>query len=140
MMSIIITMFIIFVNVFTIYGYNKHLTPGQWGSIRRVILHPDTPVEIIHKTHNVIYSHYESWAIHRAHIFRKTHPETCKHISQNELAIYALRGLIYAIEWCDFRELGNVPFSIYAVKWVDCELYDGMTELQPISNKRTHSK
>ena len=110
-----------------------NLTPGQWGSIRQILSHPDTTPDIIHKTRKVIYTHYESWALHRAQVFRETRRGLCRHISRDELAIYASRGLIRAIERCNFDDLGKTPFSVYASKWVEYELLDGMTELQPMT-------
>lgn len=124
------------------YGYTANLTPGQWGSIRRILTHPETPLEIAHKTRKVIYVHYESWALHRAQTFRKSRPGLCKHISNDELAVYASRGLIRAIQGCDFDYLRDTPFSVYASKWIDYELLDGMTELQAITTlpKRFHKR
>lgn len=128
------TVFLLLVVVVVrVYGYTANLTPGQWGSIRRILSHPETPVEIVQKTRKVIYTHYEDWAIHRAHVFRKSRPGLCRHISVDELSIYATNGLIRAIEGCNYSGLGNAPFSNYASKWVDYALLDGMTELQPMT-------
>jgi hypothetical protein len=114
-------------------GYTPYLTPGQWGSIRRILTHPDTPIHILQKTRKVIYIHYEKWAFHRTTIFRENRRGLCRRIFNSELSIYASRGLIKAIEKCDFSVLQNTPFSKYASKWVDYELLDGMTELQPLT-------
>ena len=147
-MNILFVSFIVVaVVIVRVYGYTpgvvhaylrpvavqKHLTPGQWGSIRKILSHPETSFGIIQKTRKVIYTHYESWAIHRAHRFRNTYPGLCRHITVDELAIYATKGLIRAIEGCNYSNLGNTPFSIYASKWVDYELLDGMTDLQPMT-------
>lgn len=138
-MNILFVSFIVVAVVIgRVYGYTPtstqtHLTSGQWGSIRKILSHPETSYGITQKTRKVIYTHYESWAIHRAHRFRDTYPGLCRHITVDELAIYATKGLIRAIEGCNYSCLGNTPFSIYASKWVYYELLDGMTDLQPMT-------
>ena len=140
---------LVLVSLVRISGYTANLlpkianlTPGQWGSIHRILSHPETPLEIVKKTRKVIYLHYESWAIHRAHVFRKSRLGICRHISADELAVYASRGLIRAIEGCDFANFPDTLFSAYAAKWVDYELLDGMTTLQSITTlpKRFHKR
>jgi hypothetical protein len=138
-MNILFVSFIVVaVAIVRVYGYtpgivHAYLTPGQWGSIRHILSNPKTPYGIIQKTRKIIYTYYENWAIQRAHSFRKTHPGLCKHISCDELGIYSSKGLIRAIEGCDYSVLGNTPFSVYASKWIDYELLDGMTDLQPMT-------
>jgi hypothetical protein len=132
MNTLVIALFL-FVWTIQIHGYIRYLTPGQWGSIRHILTHPDTPVDIIQKTRKVIYTHYENWAIQRAVSFRENRPWLCKRVTTNEMAIYATRGLIKAIEGCDFGVLQHASFSVYASKWVDYELLEGMTELQPLT-------
>jgi len=111
----------------------RHLTPNQWGSIRIILSNPATSPDIRQRTQRVIYYKYEDWAIHQAKLFKDARYALCRHIHSDELAIYAVRGLIKSIERCDYTKLGTTPFSIYAKKWVDGELLEGMTELQPMT-------
>ena len=110
-----------------------HLTPNQWGSIRRILSNPATSVDMRQRTQKVIYAKYEQWATNRADGFRKSRGGLCRDIRKEELAIYAVQGLIRAIERCDYDRLGSTPISSYAAKWVDGALLDGMTELQPMT-------
>ena len=111
----------------------RHLTPNQWGSIRIILSNPATSPDIRQRTQRVIYAKYEDWAIHQAKLFKDARYALCRHIHSDELAIYAVRGLIKAIERCNYTRLGSIPFSLYAKKWVDGELLEGMTELQPMT-------
>jgi len=110
-----------------------HLTPNQWGCIRRILSNPATSVDMRQRTQRVVYTKYEDWATNRAATFRKSREGFCRHIRKEELAIYAVQGLIRAIERCDYDRLGSTPFAVYAAKWVDGALLDGMTELQPMT-------
>ena len=110
-----------------------HLTPNQWGCIRRILSNPATSVDMRQRTQRVVYTKYEDWATNRAATFRKSRGGFCRHIRKEELAIYAVQGLIRAVERCDYDRLGSTPFSVYAAKWVDGALMDGMTELQPMT-------
>jgi hypothetical protein len=110
-----------------------HLTPNQWGCIRRILSNPATSVDMRQRTQRVVYTKYEDWATNRAATFRKSRGGLCRHIHKEELAIYAVQGLIRAIERCDYTRLGSTPFSVYATKWVDGALLDGMTELHPMT-------
>ena len=112
---------------------STHLTPSQWGSIRRILSHPETPLAIRQKTQKIVYSKYEEWAIEQAKQFRASRRSFCRHIQENELAVYAIKGLIRAIEKCDYEKWGTVPFSCYASRWIEYSLLDGMTELQPMT-------
>ena len=110
-----------------------HLTPNQWGCIRRILSNPATSVDMRQRTQRVVYTKYEDWATNRAATFRKSREGFCRNIRKEELAIYAVQGLIRAVERCDYDRLGSTPFAVYAAKWVDGALMDGMTELQPMT-------
>ena len=111
----------------------QHLTPNQWGYIRRILSNPATSAHMRQRTQRVVYTKYEDWATNRAAAFRKSREGLCRHIRKEELAIYAVQGLIRAVERCDYDRLGSTPFAVYAAKWVDGALLDGMTELQPMT-------
>jgi len=118
----------------------RHLTPNQWSQIRRIITNPNTPVDIIQKTHNVVYTHYEKWALRRVDIFHEKYAGLCRRITKPELAIYAASGLMKAVERYNYggydattAPFATAPFAVYAAKWIDYTLLDGMTELQPLT-------
>jgi hypothetical protein len=81
------------------------------------------------KVKKVLYSKFEDWAIQKAVQFKKMHSYKCKHISVNELSIYSLYGLSNAIQ----RYNATYSFCNYATIYINSELYNGLTALQPLN-------
>jgi hypothetical protein len=116
---------------------NKNLTPGQWGSICRIMTHPGTSDTTRMKTRKIIYTKYEDWAIHQSRKFLQSKPWLRQYIHPDELAIYSVQGLIHAVDKYDFSrgtdEHQGTPFFVYATKWIKGEMLRGVSELYPMT-------
>ena len=53
--------------------YQPNLSLQQWKLINSIIKHPTTPLPIKYKISNIIYTKYETWAIHKAYLFKRFH-------------------------------------------------------------------
>ena len=111
-----------------------YITQPQWKIINSFLTNQkvSTP-EQKKELNKMIYFHYEKWAVHQAYEFKKFHNYKCNGIKQSELNLYSSLGLIKAIQKYDPFKCENTTFSVYALKYIMGELYNGMTELQPTS-------
>jgi hypothetical protein len=82
------------------------------------------------KINKVMYKYYENYALQSACNFKKNHKNTCKNIKLDELKLYSKFGLYRAIE----KYNGSFSFINYANKYINGELYRGLTELYPLSS------
>jgi len=77
-----------------------------------------------------------------AYDFKTTYYKKCRHISLNEMKLYASRGLLDAISMYN----ASMPFSFskYASIYIKGELYYGMSEMHPLTllpiSKRVNKK
>jgi hypothetical protein len=107
-----------------------YLTQKQWTTIKYLKENNPTKEKEIN---SIIYNHYKNWASNKAYQFKKFHFFKCKEIKQEELNLYALFGLQKAIQ--NYRPIknNNAAFSMYASKYIIGELFEGITELHPIT-------
>ena len=79
---------------------------------------------------NALFQDYHAWSISKARNFKRVYKYKCAHISLEELTQYSSLGLWKAVQ----NYNGNTRFDIYAEWYVMGELYEGLTQLYPISN------
>lgn len=79
---------------------------------------------------NTLYQDYHAWSISKARNFKRVYKYKCAHIPLEELTQYSSLGLWKAVQ----NYNGNTRFDIYAEWYVMGELYEGLTQLYPISN------
>lgn len=110
--------------------YQPNLTIQQWKLINSIIQHPKTPFLMKEKITQVIYTKYESWAIHKAYQFKRFHRYKCRNINIQDLILYSLEGLKKATT----KYNGKYSFHTYANIYIFGNLNKGLTDLQPITN------
>jgi len=113
-----------------IQSYINNLSNIQWKQINTIITHPKITPILRHKVNAIIYSKYETWAIHKAYIFKRTHPYNSRNINIQDLILYSLEGLQKATT----KYNGKSSFHRYAEIYVNGQLYVGLTQLQSITN------
>jgi len=107
---------------------------NQWKEINSILTNPDYHT-ISQKQHvqTIIYNHYEIWANSQALKFKQLHQYKCKHISKEEIKLYAKIGLHKAIVNYNPLKLKNISFASYALIHIKGEIYKCITELHPIT-------
>jgi len=116
--------------IFVTFVNSLNLTVEQWKLIKTVINHSKTPDIIKNKISNIIYDKYETWAIHKAYEFKRFHRYKCRNINIQDLILYSLEGLKMASQ----KYNGKTFFHLYAYIYIKGSLYNGLTQLQPITN------
>ena len=109
----------------------NYLTRNQWNHIKHILKHPKSTDHMINTCNQIIFQHYKHYAYNMAYDFKTTYYKKCRHISLDELKLYASRGLLDAISRYDT----TMPFSFskYASIYIKGELYYGMSELHPLT-------
>jgi len=110
--------------------HRKNLSREQWGLIQNCITNPGLTSYMKTRIHHILFSHYTTWAIHKAYVFKRFHKHKCRNIDITDLSLYGLIGLQNAIK----KYNGKTAFPVYADIYISGELYKGLTELQPITN------
>jgi RNA polymerase sigma factor (sigma-70 family) len=108
----------------------NNLSNIQWKQINSVLSHPKITPIIRNKINQLIYSKYETWAIHKAYVFKQNHKYNCRNINIQDLILYSLEGLQKATT----KYNGKSSFHTYAEIYVNGQLYVGLTRLQSITN------
>lgn len=116
--------------IFTTFVNSLNLTGEQWKLIKTVINNSKTPDRMKNKISNIIYDKYETWAIHQAYEFKKFHKYKCRNINIQDLILYSLEGLKMASQ----KYNGKTFFHLYAYIYIKGSLYNGLTDLLPITN------
>ena len=118
-------MFILFILCFFIRLHQNdakratYLYPGQLNSISRLIQHPGLPAAEKAVVQRVLYTHYESWAIHQSYLFSRTCPQhVLNSVGRPTLTLSAQIGLHKSTRNYD----GRAPFAHYAKFYVRGEL------------------
>jgi DNA-directed RNA polymerase specialized sigma subunit len=97
----------------------NYLSPGKLNSISRLIQHPGLPAAEKAVVQRVLYTHYESWAIHQSYLFSRTCPRhVITSIGRPELTLSAQIGLHKSTKNYD----GRAPFAHYAKFYIRGEL------------------
>ena len=78
-----------------------------------------------------IFMHYHNFAFTHAYRFKQSQFFKCKKIPMSEVNLWAQTGLLKAILKYDFSQ--STKFSNYASKYIEGELYTGLTQQFPIS-------
>jgi RNA polymerase sigma factor (sigma-70 family) len=94
-----------------------------------MIVRPDLSPDIRNTLNKVMYTHYTKWAFYETVRFKTFHYYKCKHIPTEELHMYSLLGLQNGIEKYD----GVHSFTNWIHYHIKRRLYEGMTQLQPIT-------
>ena len=108
----------------------NNLSNIQWKQINTILTHPKITPIMRHKINQLIYSKYETWAIHKAYVFKRTHRYNSRNINIQDLILYSLEGLQKATT----KYNGKSSFHTYADIYVNGQLYVGLTGLQSITN------
>lgn len=81
------------------------------------------------KIREILFTKYQTWTIHQAYEFKRYHCYKCRNINIEDLTLYSLQGLQKAVN----RYNGSSYFHTYANKYILWQLYQGLTDLQPIT-------
>jgi RNA polymerase sigma factor (sigma-70 family) len=108
----------------------NNLSNIQWKQINTILSHPKITPIIRNKVNQLIYSKYETWAIHKAYVFKRTHRYNSRNINIQDLILYSLEGLQKATT----KYNGKSSFHTYAEIYIHGQLYVGLTRLQAITN------
>jgi hypothetical protein len=127
---IYIIIFFIGRNALSMQMKHGYLSSSQWKSINSLIKNPSLTPSMRYQINKVMYNSYEKYALKSARNFKKLHKHTCRNIKLDELNIYSKFGLYRAIE----KYNGSYSFINYVNKYVNGELYRGLTELYPLSS------
>ena len=113
-------LFVFFViRCFTESKRTNYLSPGQLNSISRLIQHPGLQAAEKAVMQRVLYTHYESWAIHQSYLFSRTCPQhVLNSVGRPTLTLSAQIGLHKSTKNYD----GRAPFAHYAKFYVRGEL------------------
>tara|TARA_B100001173_G_scaffold310558_1_gene325448 strand:- start:1021 stop:1677 length:657 start_codon:yes stop_codon:yes gene_type:complete len=106
------------------------MTPSQWSIIDNSIKYYKSleSNEYLQPIHNHIYMNHHNWTIHYTNNFVENNSFYLKPSQHNELYIYAIRGLLKAIENYD----GHGNFYNYGKIYMNGELYKGITDVGPM--------
>lgn len=126
------TVLLLITTYFCVTTAYKFLSINQWGSIRQILTHPSSTSNMKEQVKKVIYNYYEPWAIHQSYKFKEKHPYLCRNICVDELSIYSINGLIKAIN--NFNASIPHPFAKYAEIFIRGSLYDGVSDLHPLTS------
>lgn len=115
------------IQILSIFSLN--LSNNQWKNIRFLLQHPKTTIPMREKIHNILFTKYQTWTIHQAYVFKRYHRYKCRNINIEDLTLYSLQGLQIAVKKYD----GSSYFQTYVNKYILWQLYQGLTDLQPIT-------
>ena len=108
---------------------NIYLSKNQWIKIKSLIINKKTNYFIRNNINNIIFRHYEMWALKKARLFKKFHKHKCQNFKLDELELYSRVGLHKAT----IKYNGNSSFIKYAEKYILGELYNGLTNLHSLT-------
>jgi len=109
--------------------FSLNLSNNQWQNIRSLLLHPKTTIPMKKQIENILFTKYQTWTIHQAYLFKRYHRHKCRNINIEDLILYSLQGLQIAVKKYD----GSSYFHTYVNKYILWQLYQGLTDLQPIT-------
>jgi RNA polymerase sigma factor (sigma-70 family) len=113
--------------IYSIFSLN--LSNNQWKDIRLLLQHPKTTIAMREHIRQIIFTKYRTWTIHQAYIFKRYHRYKCRNINIEDLTLYSLEGLQIAVN----KYNGSSYFHTYANQYILWKLYEGLTDLQPIT-------
>ena len=117
-------------NKLTKFNKLNKLSKYQMTTIKKLIENNNLHQDMRNKINAVLFHYYDTWSCYKAREFKMFHKHKCRHIPVEELYLYSRIGLMNAIR----NYKGKSIFSVYAKIYIDGELYNGMTKLQPITS------
>ena len=121
-------------NVICTKNKNKpYLTNVQLSKINSIFSHPGTTNEMKNEIRDKIFEIYEKTAFKKSILFKQNYKSDLKHVYVNELYLYSLSGLWYAIQNYN-PSLHNKKNNIhnYIIENIDDSLYNGYIKLLTI--------
>jgi len=115
---------------------NGFLNRVQLQSIRYILTHPNTPVDIRRKTQQILFSEYMPWLKKQVRLFKQTNEKSLKFILEYDLQQYAIIGFLDAINNFD----GNSSLTHFAAKHVEGKMRLGLLELMPLKPLNHYQK
>ena len=109
--------------------FSLNLSKNQWQNIRLLLQHSKTTIPMREQISQILFTKYRTWTIHQAYVFKRYHRYKCRNIIIEDLILYSLEGLQIAVNKYD----GSSYFHTYANKYILWQLYQGLTDLQPIT-------
>ena len=106
-----------------------NLSNNQWKQIRILLQHPKITIPMREQIGHILFTKYRTWTIHQAYVFKRYHRYKCRNINIEDLTLYSLQGLQIAIK----KYNGSSYFHTYVNKYILWQLYQGLTDLQPIT-------
>jgi RNA polymerase sigma factor (sigma-70 family) len=106
------------------------LTLYKWNIIKNIITHNETSSIMKNNAKKIIFIEYYNWTKKQTYIFIKNNPLLVKKIKFHELNMYALSGLLKAIDKYDYNYTSK--FSNYALLYIKSDLYKGISDLKPM--------
>ena len=134
--SNIMQLYFILLFIHSVYGFLQTnpniLSIEQWDNINHILLtNPNENIQS--QVRNVIYNHYEKWAIKQSHVFKQYHTYLCRNIQGDELSLYGCMGLKKAT--INYLPNKYGLFTKYADFYLKGELYRGVKKLRPIHDR-----
>ena len=127
----------IYIIIFFSYVYSfkiKNISSEKWKSINNLIKNKNLTPLMRESINNIIYNSYENYALNIAYKFKKRYKYACKNIRLDELMLYSKMGLYKGI----LKYNGSYGFINYVSKYINGELYKGITDLYPLSTIPKH--
>ncbi len=115
---------------------NGFLNRVQLQSIRYILTHPNTPVDIRRKTQQILFSEYMPWLKKQVRLFKQSNEKSLKFILEYDLQQYAIIGFLDAINNFD----GNSSLTHFAAKHVNGKMRLGLLELMPLKPLNHYQK
>uniref|UniRef100_A0A6C0LNZ4 Uncharacterized protein n=1 Tax=viral metagenome TaxID=1070528 RepID=A0A6C0LNZ4_9ZZZZ len=112
------------------------LNTAQLQSIRYILTHPNTPVDIRRKTQQILFSEYMPWLKKQVRMFKQSNEKSLKFILEYDLQQYAIIGFLDAIQNFD----GNSSLTHFAAKHVQGKMRLGLLELMPLKPLNHYQK
>jgi hypothetical protein len=109
-------------------------TKAQWKSIRSILTNPQCKSTMRLQINEQIFNRYAGYAEMRANRFREKYIKGCRNVHKTDLAVYALKGLWISI----VKYNASYPFYNHMSIYVESALYDGFSQLQPLTLLPVH--
>ena len=108
----------------------SYLTSYKWKLIKSILNNDKCTDDIKHETKKIIFNNYSNLTKKITYLFINNNKKTVKNIKFNELNMYAMTGLVKAIDNYEYNS--NYSFATYAIPYIKSDLYKGITDLTPL--------
>ncbi len=114
---------------------NAFLSMYQKNIIRKILLHPNSSVDLKNKSKNILFHHYQPWLKKYVSKFKQNYyPIVKEFINEDELYFYAIKGYIKSLK----KYNGSSMFNSYSEHFVKAELFNGLTDLTPMKPQKRY--